>query len=131
MIADISIYTGGVLTVCMALFHTRFFVLFKWAQAYEQISSVNRRIFYTIHLALLLLFFLIGFLTVVYARELGRCAGVALGFNGVLALFWLWRTVWQLLYFKGRGKRLHYLLILWFFVLCLSYGLPVMLRLIS
>jgi hypothetical protein len=118
------------LTVLMALFHTRFFMLFKWAQAYEKISSVNRRIFYTIHLALLVLFFLIGLLTIIYAQELSQCFGLALGFNTLIAIFWLWRALWQIIYFKGKGRVLHYLLILWFFVLCLSYTVPVMYKFI-
>jgi hypothetical protein len=77
---------------------------------------------------LTLFFILIGLLTVLYARELAQCNGIALGFNVVIAIFWLWRALWQVLYFKGKGRALHYVLVLVFFLLCISYGIPVMLK---
>jgi hypothetical protein len=130
MISIVSIYTGGILTLFMALFHTRFYTLFKWRQEYEKISSINRRIFYTIHLALMLLFLLIGLLTVLYARELAQCNGIALGFNVIIAIFWLWRALWQVVYFESKGRVLHFLLIVWFFILCFSYSIPVIFKLV-
>ncbi|MBN2008879.1 hypothetical protein JW960_06000 [candidate division KSB1 bacterium] len=128
----ISIYIGGVLTLAMALFHTRFYRLFKWQAEYEKLSLANQRIFYTIHVALLLQFFLIGIVTLVYATELSDCQGLACGVNLVMALFWVWRFVWQLLYFKVKtGTKIPpivYILDVWFFLLFVSYLVPVVVR---
>ena len=128
MIAVICIYTGGALTLLMALFHTLFYRLFKWQAESERMSPVNRRIFYTIHLALLLLFFALGAVSVLGAPELARCRGVSFGLVLAMALFWLWRAVWQLAYF--RGGKMHYALTAWFFLLFAAYALPLVIRLV-
>ena len=127
MISLISIYAGGILTLLMAVFHTRFYTLFKWQEEFDKISSVNRRILYTIHIFLTLIFLLIGILSLSYAKELSQCIGIAFGFNLLIAIFWLARTIWQVFYFKG-GKLMHYALIIYFFLLFVSYILPVVVK---
>ena len=128
MTSLISIYTGGILTIGMAIFHTRFYRLFRWNEEYEKLSEVNRRIFYTIHIFLLLIFLVIGILSLIYASTLSQCLGIALGFNLFISLFWLMRIVWQIIYFKG--KAMHYLLIVYFFLLFASYAIPVAIKII-
>lgn len=120
----ISIYIGGILTLFMGLFHVSFTKTFKWKDDYAKISDLNRRIHHTIHLALLILFFLFGILTIVYATELSKPEGLALGLNIALSILWFWRAIWQIYYFKG--KTLHYVLILYFSLLCISYLVPVL-----
>lgn len=126
MLSLISIYLGGVLTILMAIFHSRFFKLFKWDIEYRNITAVNKKIFYTIHLALLFLFFGIGLLTLIYARILSECTGISFGINLIISIFWLWRAVWQIFYFKG--KTLHYVLIIYFFLLFAAYLIPVLIK---
>ena len=72
MISTISIYVGGVLTLLMAIFHIRFPKIFQWGKDYGRITEKNKRIFHTIHLALLLLFVVIGVLSLLYAHELSE-----------------------------------------------------------
>ncbi len=124
----ISIYVGGILTILMAIFHMRFHKLFRWKAEYKRISEMNRKIFHTIHLALLLLFFVIGLLSLVYAQELSECKGISFGLILMISVFWFWRTVWQIYYFKG--KIMHYVLIVVFFLLFITYLTPVILSLI-
>lgn len=121
----ICIYAGGILTLFMGIFHTRFYQLFKWGEAFEKISMPNARIIYTVHLALLLLFFLIAALSLFYAGELSRSTGLAFGFNLGFALFWIWRLIWQIYYFRDLKGTLHYILIVYFLLLALCYLLPV------
>ena len=128
MTSLISIYTGGILTLLMGLFHTQFFKLFKWEKDYERITLVNRKIFHTIHLALLLVFIAIGLVSLIYAKELSECNGISFGLCLSLAIFWLWRAGWQVYYFKG--KTMHYVLIIVFLLLCISYLLPVVLKVV-
>lgn len=128
----ICIYCGGVLSLLMALYHTRFYKLFRWKKEFEKLTDVNRRILYTVHIALLLLFFGYASVSLFYAPELGTCKGLAFGINLQYALFWLWRTIWQL-YIKKPEKikwqLFYYISTLVFFLLFISYSLPVILSL--
>lgn len=129
--ALICIYTGGALSLLLGVFHTRFFKRFKWEKEFKKISEVNRRIFYTIHMALLLLFFLFAFLSFVYAREMSESLGLALGLNIGLGLFWLWRFAWQVWYFKRLRRGIHWMDVMflgWFLLLFFSYTIPVFLK---
>lgn len=128
MVSLTSIYFGGVLTLLMAVFHTRFYKLFKWKPEFRNVTQLNRKVFYTIHLALTLLFFGFGFLTLIYAQELSKCVGISLGINLLISILWIWRTIWQVIYFKG--KTMHYVLIACFFLLFVSYLIPVMVKLL-
>ena len=116
-----SIYTGGILTLLLAILHSQYYRLFDWKKNFESISPLNSRIFYTIHMALLLLLVGIGLFTLIYSAELSNGRGLAFGFNGMISLFWLWRFVWQLVYFRrGKDKKtplLAYVLTIWFFLL--------------
>lgn len=133
MIPLICVYAGGFLTLGMAIFHTRFYSKFYWYREFRKISPVNAEIIYTVHLALLLLFFIIGFVSILYARELSRSSGAALGLNLLLAMFWLWRLAWQFVYFKtGPGRKNSPLIIILkivFALLFVSYLVPVLYRL--
>lgn len=125
------ILSGGLLTILVAVFHTRFYSIFGWIRELEKISESTRRILYTIHLALLLLFLGIGLFTILFSEFLSSGSIMALTFNGILFLFWAWRTFWQLFYFKPpknrrliKMRRLHYLMVYVFFLLSLSYFIP-------
>lgn len=132
MLPIISIYTGGALTILIALFHTRFYKLFSWRTDFEKISVTNSRIFYSIHMALLLLFFIIGIFSITYAKELSRSTGISAGFNCSLSIFWFWRFIWQLIYFKRKkGQKIHIVSLLLSFIfalLCISYFIPLIYR---
>jgi hypothetical protein len=129
MVSLTSIYFGGILTLLMAIFHTQFYRLFKWDVEYRNISAINKKIFFTIHLALLLLFFGLGFLTIIYAHELSRCEGISLGINIIISMFWLWRSIWQIIYFKG--KALHFVLIGYFTLLFVTYLVPLIVKIFN
>ena len=131
----ISIYCGGLLSFFMGVFHTQFFKIFKWEKVFNNISAIDKNIFYTLHIALLLLFFGISAVSLTYAEELSSASGLAFGIILINSLFWLWRTFWQIFYFKPdkNSKRLylHYTLILYFSLLFIAYALPVVLKIIS
>lgn len=128
MISLASIYIGGILTLMMATFHVRFPKLFKWNADYRSVSELNKKISLTIHLALLLIFCVIGLISLIYAKELSESIGISFGLNLMISIFWLWRAVWQIYYFKG--KMMHIVLIAIFSMLSISYLLPIILKLI-
>ena len=126
-----GIVLGGVLSLVIFVFHIRFYRFFGWRKDFEKISPVNRRVLYTIHLALYLLLALFGVVSIVYAGELSRAEGLAGGLTLGLSLFWLWRAVWQIGYFTpllktaDRSRRVvHYILTAMFVVLFIVYLLP-------
>jgi hypothetical protein len=127
-ISELSILAGGILSLVMVIFHMRFYVLFGWKSEFEKIHPKNTRILYTIHIALLLLFVIFSILSFIYYKELAGATGLAFGMVLLYALFWLWRAIWQILYFKAKST-IHYILILIFCLLFISYLVPVILKL--
>ncbi len=134
-IGSISIYVGGILTLFLAIFHTRFYRIFQWKNEYQHITLLNQRVLYTIHVALFLLFFLFAFISLFYARELSKSQGLAFGVNITYSAFWLWRAIWQIYYFQpSKGKRpshIWYVMVLSFFVLFVAYLMPVLLKMLK
>ena len=132
MVPLVSIYFGGVLTLFIAIFHTRFYKMFNWKNDFEKITIINTRIIYTIHLALLLLFFMIAAISIIYAKELSQSVGLAFGFNLLYSIFWMWRLIWQFVYFKKeKGQKIPPIgifLIIIFILLVVSYLIPVICR---
>jgi len=108
----------------------RFYKLFKWKEPLESMGFPNSHIFMTIHIGLILVFVFIATLSIMFAPELGRSAGLSLAFNTGLALLWFWRTVWQAWYFRGgRRTARMYVLVGYFTLLTASYAVPVLLKL--
>ena len=141
VISKISVIIGGIFSLLMVIFHTQFYKLFNWQEDFGKVSARNQRIFYTIHIALYLFFIIFAILSFVYIDELSQCSGLSFGVMLGYSLFWLWRTVWQIIYFKSRKTRkdkgarkllfLHYLLIVIFLILFLAYSIPVVIKLSS
>lgn len=132
MIDKYMIMGGGILTLLMALFHFRFPVLFQLEQDFNKIGMPKARIHFTIHVALFLLFIGIGSLSVFYSEEMAKEFGVGFGICIMLASFWLWRTLWQIIYFKlPKGPKpkapliMHYSLTVVFALLALMYSFPI------
>ncbi len=131
MLAVISVIIGGILTVAMGIFHCFFYRLFGWEEAFEKVGMPNKRIFYTIHIALLLLFFGIGIISILYSWDLAKGGGLENSLLVFLALFWLWRFLWQIFYFKASRRRVPKrmkvraaVLTIVFFLLFIAYTLP-------
>lgn len=126
--ALMSVYIGGMLILLMAVVHTRYYKIFRWKAEFRRVSELNSKVFYTIHLALLLLFFVLGILTLAYAEFLSKCEGMALGYNLLVALLWLWRAIWQIFYFKSK-EFIHYLFMIHFALTSAAYLIPVLIKL--
>ena len=94
----ICIYTGGLFTLIVAVYHTQLFKKLNWAVEFKKITEHNAKTFYTINIALTILFFIIGIISFVYARELSKGTGLSFGFNLSYAGFWIWRFIWQVTY---------------------------------
>ncbi len=127
----IGIIVGGFLSLVIVAFKTQFYRYFRWKIDFEKITPLNHRVLYTIHIALYLLVAVFAFISLAYAEDLSRGEGLAAGITLCYSLFWLWRLVWQLVYFKslireadGSNIFLHYSLIVIFAVLFIVYLAP-------
>jgi hypothetical protein len=131
-ISEFSILIGGILSLGMVIFHMRFYILFGWKTEFEKVQRISHNIFYTIHIALLLFFVIFSIISFLYLKELAGCTGMAFGINLLYALFWLWRSLWQIFYFKNpsvtKKSALHYILTLVFSLLFISYAIPIILK---
>lgn len=128
--AELAAIAGGALSLLVAAGHTAFDRLFRWGPELERLSPRNRRVLYTIHVALYLQFLPIAIASIAYPGELARP-----GLGGALALayalFWAWRLVWQLVYFRPllreaspAWRGLHVGIVVACGVLVASYGIP-------
>ena len=136
-LSKICIITGGILSLSMVFFHSQFYKLFDWKKDFEKVTTINQKIFYTIHLALLILFAVFSSISFIFANELSRCSGLSCGIILGYSLFWLWRTIWQIIYFRppkiskgGSLKILHYMLVIVFAMLFAAYLIPFILSII-
>lgn len=130
-----SIIIGGALSLLMAVFHTRFYPLFGWTKEFETITKFSRKVIYSVHVALILLFLVFSIVSFANSTELARCKGVSLSITLLYSVFWLWRSIWQVTYLRPPKKVAkksslirHYGLLLVFILLCMSYGMPFMLK---
>ncbi|MDZ4132780.1 MAG: hypothetical protein U1E11_06545, partial [Dethiobacteria bacterium] len=102
----------------------------KWEKDFQKITAKNKRIFYTINVALYLLFIIIALISLLHIDELAQGTGISFTFLLLISFFWLWRTIWQIIYFKPeKGSKLiimHIILIVIFLLLCLSYIAPIL-----
>ncbi len=135
ILSKISLMVGICLTILMIVFHISFPKLFKWKKDFQRITGTNKRIFFTIHIALFLFFIMIATLSIFHFNELVKCTGISFSFLLSLSIFWLWRTIWQVVYFKPeKGSSLlymHYLLTLIFFLLFISYSIPIIVTILK
>jgi hypothetical protein len=130
-LATRCLQVAGALSVCIGLGHTAFHRIFGWDREFAKISALNRRVLTTVHMATTLFLLLIGFLTFHYAGLLAQPAEAAAVICIVLTMFWLWRLLWQVFYFRPSRLKpqrallaLHYLLVIVFSLLTAGYGAP-------
>jgi preprotein translocase subunit SecY len=130
-----AMIVGGILSLAIAVFHLRLPSLLRWPEPFNDLPAGQGRIIATLNAALTFLFLTIGIITLVYAGELATATGLAGGLTIALAVFWLWRLVWQLSVFSPRSDDSGMLrsVFLWltaaFAVLTVCYALPVILKL--
>lgn len=123
---------GGILTLLIAIFHSRFHVLFNWENELIKLSKPNQRTMVTINVALIVLLFFFSLISFAYMNELAQHHGIAFGILLFFSIFWAWRTFWQIFYYRkpkeismfDRRLFLHYVLIVVFGFLTISYFAP-------
>jgi hypothetical protein len=129
---------GGVLSLTMAVFHMRFYVLFGWKTEFDILKAGSRKILYSIHVALILLFAGFAIVSIADSAELAHCRGASSHLVLMYSAFWLWRTIWQVTYLNPHGRPVakpmlirHYVLLVVFAALFCLYAAPCAIALFS
>ncbi len=122
---------AGGISLIIGLGHTAFYRMFGWERELARISPLNAKILMTIHIATTILLLLLGVLTIRFSSQLSQHTEIASAICLALSLFWGWRLIWQVIYFKPstieHDKKLlmlHYSLITMFGVLAIAYAAP-------
>ncbi len=128
----IVIKTGGTLSILLGVAHCYYYRGFGWGEEFQKINILNAKILYTIHLFLIPLFFLYGYLSWMHSAELAGGSSLGMTLTTFYAVFWLLRAIWQIIYFKplksdgfNRLASLNYFITSYFVVLCATYSTPI------
>jgi len=98
--AEIGIAVGGVLSLAYAVFNFAFYRIFNWANEFKKIGKLNSAIFYTMNLFLVFILLFFAYISFAHQQELAASAGLARTTIIFYAAFWLFRAIWQIVYFK-------------------------------
>ncbi len=137
-LARASIVAGGILMLVVGIAHLFFYRIFGWREAFPRVRVLDAKVFYTLHVALMLLGLVLAYVSLRYPEELSRGAGLGGTLAALLAAFWLWRLAWQVVYFRPRRLQLrlrwvvlHYGWIALFALLAVAYSAPIAARLLG
>ncbi len=134
-LARASIVVGGILMLVVGIAHMFFYRIFDWREAFAKVRVLDAKVFYTLHVALMLLGLVLAYVSLRYSDEISRGAGLGGTICALLAAFWLWRLAWQVVYFRprrlqvgGRWVMFHYGWIVLFVMLTVAYSGPIAAR---
>lgn len=113
---------GGIFHLGFAVFHLFFWRLFDWKKDLASITFINRAVMQILNLCLSFVFVAVAFISFFYSTELiatklGQVICV------LISIFWLLRTVEQIIFF-GLKKRLSVILTILFIAEFIIYLIP-------
>jgi len=132
---EIAIKFGGYLSAIVGIGHCLFYRGFGWEEDFEKTRAITGKVLYTIHVFLIPMFFFFSYASLVHTKELAGGTPLGIAMSTFYGAFWLFRELWQIVYFRpsrirGLGKLLplHYFLIACFLLLTGSYTFPLIRR---
>ncbi|HZX31074.1 MAG TPA: hypothetical protein VFF03_06960 [Rhodocyclaceae bacterium] len=99
--AETLLFAGGAFNLAFAIFHLLFWRLFAWKEELARLSFINRAIVQVLNLCLTFSFALFAYISFAHPQAL---LATALGHTllGGVAVFWLLRAAYQIVFFKLR-----------------------------
>ena len=107
------IIAGGFYTIGLIVFHLLFWRIFDWEQDLKRISFLNRATMQVLNISLTFAFIIFSYISLTHTNEL---LTTSLGHSllVLMALFWLARSVQQILFYKLRHRASWaFLLLFW------------------
>lgn len=101
---ELLIKAGGIYNIVLVIFHLLFWRIFNWKEDLRSLSFLNRAIMQVLNLSLTFAFVIFSYISLVHTKEL---ISTSLGQSllGFIALFWLARSVEQVVFFKLKNWR--------------------------
>lgn len=101
---ELLIKAGGIYNIVLVIFHLLFWHIFNWKEDLRSLSFLNRAIMQVLNLSLTFAFVIFSYISLVHTKEL---ISTSLGQSllGLIALFWLARSVEQVVFFKLKNWR--------------------------
>jgi len=101
---ELLIKAGGIYNIVIVIFHLLFWRIFNWKEDLRSLSFLNRAIMQVLNLSLTFAFVIFSYISLVHTKEL---ISTSLGQSllGLIALFWLARSVEQVVFFKLKNSR--------------------------
>lgn len=134
-----SIVAGGGMTLVVGVAHLFFPRIFGWREVFARLRALDAKVFYTLHVALILLALGMAGLSLRYSHELTRGDGLGGALTAALAAFWLWRLLWQVVYMRPSRTQppprwrviMHYGWSAMFALLTAAYSAPIVANLMG
>ena len=131
-LAAVAVVTGGVLSLGMAVLHSRLPAILGWEEEFGRLSDSNARALASIHMALTLVFVVLGLVSIACVQEISQGVGLGGWLAGSCGAFWAVAAVWHATVLRpgpdGKGAKLHLVMLLWHGLLALCYLTPILVR---
>ena len=95
------IIAGGFYTIGLIVFHLLFWHLFNWDHDLKQVSFLNRAVMQVLNISLIFAFVIFSYISFAYTTEL-LITSLGHSLLVLMALFWLARSIQQIIFFKLR-----------------------------
>lgn len=96
---EILLKIGGIYNLAFAVFHCLFWKIFKWDSELRQLNFLNRAIMQVLNLCLIFCFLIFFYISVFHTSDL-LTTGLGKSILICISIFWLFRAVEQILFFK-------------------------------
>ncbi len=131
-LAATAVIAGGVLSLGMAVLQSRMPAMLGWEKEFGRLSDANARALVSIHMALTLVFVILGMVSIACVQELSEGVGLGGWLAGSCGAFWAVGAVWHATVLRpdpgGKGAALHFVLLVWYALLALCYLTPLLAR---
>lgn len=119
---DYLIKAGGFYNIGFVLFHLQFWRIFNWHQELRQVSFLNKAVMQVLNISLMFAFVIFSYISIIHTQEL-LTTPLGHALLVLMSLFWLARTIQQVIFFKLRHWGSWAFLLL-FFTGSLLYAIP-------
>ena len=113
---------GGIYNIGLILFHLSFWRIFSWNEELDRVSFLNRAVMQVLNISLMFAFAIFAYISLVHTNELIH-SPLGNSLLVLMALFWLARSVQQIVFYKLR-HWLSWLFLLLFMTGFLLYAIP-------
>lgn len=96
---EILIKAGGIYTIGLIVFHALFWRIFDWNNDLQSLSFLNRATIQVLNISLMFAFIIFAYVSLAHTGEL-LTSSLGRSLLLLMALFWLARTIQQIIFYK-------------------------------